>query len=153
MEERTKRRVELDIAGIAMTIVTDEPEQFVESVAEKLDGAMTELLSHTMKRSQLEAAMLCAIDFCADKLTAEKRVRNLEAQISLYDVNLKRLRDEISELKARLAQSGDADVVADNASDNGADSAQFKIDDEVDEAESARSEKLRLIEALLKKEK
>lgn len=154
MEEKNKRRVELTIAGITMSLVTDESETFVENVAKRLDESMTMLLSHSMKRSQLEAAMLCALDFCGDKLTAEKRVRNLEAQISLYDVNLKRMRDEITELKRRLSASGADNGTNDteSASDN-TEGEQIKIDGAGEDHEASRNEKLRLIESLLKKEK
>ena len=155
MEEKNKRRVELNIAGITMSLVTDEPDTFVENVAHRLDESMTELLSHSMKRSQLEAAMLCALDFCGDKLNSEKRVRNLEAQISLYDVNLKRLRDEIADLKRRLAETGVEDGASSGAGETEQHTTgeQIKIDGTAEDPEVARNEKLRLIESLLKKEK
>lgn len=102
MEQNNKRKIDVEIAGISMTLVTDEADAFVNSVVRRLDESMSALLSHNIKRSRLDAAMLCAIDFCSDKLVAEKRVRNLEAQISLYDVNLKRLREEVATLKKQL---------------------------------------------------
>ena len=104
MEENIKRKVEFTVAGITMSLITDEPDAFVNSVVKRMDDKMSALL-HDMKRSRLDAAMLCAIAFCGDKITAEKRVRNLEAQVSLYDVNMRRLKEEIAELKSRLGES------------------------------------------------
>lgn len=102
MEENTKRKIEVTIAGITISLVTDESESFVNTVISRMDSTMSALLSKNVKRSRLDAAMLCAIDFCGDKILAEKRVRNLEAQISLYDVNLRRLKDENAALRKKL---------------------------------------------------
>ena len=97
-----KRRIDVEIAGLKMSLVTDETESFVESVVRRVNDTMNSLLQSSKNRTRLDAALLCALDFCSDKLTAEKRVRNLEAQISLYDVNLRKARAENAELKAAL---------------------------------------------------
>lgn len=153
MEENIKRKVEFTIAGITMSLVTDEPDAFVNAVVKRMDDKMSALL-HDMKRSRLDAAMLCAIAFCGDKITAEKRVRNLEAQVSLYDVNMRRLKEEIADLKSRLGESDTPKKAATKSV-----SEQITMDDEptpVEEAapaETAREDKLKMIESLLKREK
>ena len=114
MEEKIKRKIEVTIAGITMSLVTDESESFVSSIVKRMDETMTALMGRNMKRSQLDAAMLCAIEFCGDKILAEKRVRNLEAQISLYDVNLRRLREENLALRKKL-EGDSAESAPDNA--------------------------------------
>lgn len=157
MEENIKRKVEFTVAGITMSLVTDEPDAFVNAVVKRMDDKMSSLL-HDMKRSRLDAAMLCAIAFCGDKITAEKRVRNLEAQVSLYDVNMRRLKEEIAELRSRL---GEDDTPVKKASKPV--SAQITMDEEPSEAaekaaepapaEDGRADKLKMIESLLKREK
>ncbi len=149
MEEKTKRKVTVNVAGIEMSFVTDEADSFVNTVVSSVDESMTGLLTHNMKCSQLDAAMLTAIAFCGDKITAEKRVRNLEAQISLYDVNMRRMRDEIAFLKKQLGGK-DAD-------------SQLAIDDEPapeaaeepakEEAPATMADKLSQIESLLRRDK
>lgn len=159
MEDKIKRRVELNVAGITMSLVTDESDEFVATIARHMDESMTQLL-HDIKRSQLDAAMLCAIDFCADKLTAEKRVRNLEAQVSLYDVNTRRLKEEIARLRARLGElEGDTSIKSEPSAapaERPLD-AQMTIEESSPELraesdEESRDSKLRLIEALLRRE-
>ncbi len=153
MEENIKRKVEFTVAGITMSLITDENDAFVNSVVKRMDDKMSALL-HDMKRSRLDAAMLCAIAFCGDKITAEKRVRNLEAQVSLYDVNMRRLKEEIAELKARLGDTEPAKKVTVKPV-----SEQITMDEEpAAEAEAApaetdREDKLKMIESLLKREK
>ena len=102
-----KRRIDVEIAGLKMSLVTDETESFVESVVRRVNDTMNSLLQSSKNRTRLDAALLCALDFCSDKLTAEKRVRNLEAQISLYDANLRRFREENIALREKLEALGE----------------------------------------------
>lgn len=171
-----KRKVDVDIAGISMTLVTDESDSFVESVVRRMNESMNDLLKHNMKRSRLDAAMLCAIGFCSDKMTAEKRVRNLEAQISLYDVNLRKLRDEVAALKSELAEAkgglndGGMEQIslekvlegADISAESSAANASSDVSADAPEASSdsldsqsadseEKSDKIRMIESLLRR--
>ena len=153
MEE--KRKIEVDIAGLQMTLVTDEPEAFVDSVVRHMNESMNAILSSGKNRSRLDAAILCAMDFCSDKLTAEKRVRNLEAQISLYDVNLRKARSENAELREA---AGSAKEKA--TKQKAAASEQIKITEEIPAEEKeekqetpasgSREDKFRMIESLLR---
>ena len=101
--ENNKKKYTLEIAGMPMTIVTDEPASFVESIITRLNERIAEMTAGSYRISTLDAALLCSIDYLGDKLKAEKRIRNLEAQVSLYEDNIKRLREELDETKAQLA--------------------------------------------------
>ena len=156
MDEKIKRKVDVNIAGITMSLITDESDEFVNTVVSRMDDRMKALLQN-VKRSQLDAAMLCAIAFCGDKITAEKRVRNLETQVSLYDVNMRRLKEEVAELKARLGESDPAPAKKVNVP---LPDEQITIDTTAEAAEPAptpaeggKADKLKMIEALLKKDK
>lgn len=94
-----KKRYELEIADVEMAIISDEREDFVNRLANELDSGIRYLLRHNKRCSKLDAAILCALDYASDKLKAEKRVRNLEAQVALYDANIRRLREEVARLK------------------------------------------------------
>ena len=154
MEENTKRKIEFTVSGITMSLVTDESDAFVGAVVKSLDEKMSALLRN-MKRPQLDAAMLCAMDFCADKIKAENHVRNLEAQVSLYEVNMRRLKEDVASLKARLGESDENKVPASRPlseqitmdEDSSADGAEGTP------AEEGRENKLKMIESLLRREK
>ena len=156
MEENIKRKVDLNIAGITISVITDEADIFVKAIEKKMDEEMKALLRN-VRLSQFDAAMLCAIDFCADKLSAEKKLRNLEAQVSLYEVNLRRLKNEVSSLKKKLAESGEtlpaAQLPDEDPNVPTIPDEQITIDEVLDEpkAGDTRSDKLRMIESLLKK--
>ena len=96
-----KERYNVEISDIRLTIVSDEPEDFVNATVEKIGERIDGMLAANKRCSKLDAALLCALDYCGEYQKAERRIRNLEAQISLYDANLKRLREE-------LASRGDA---------------------------------------------
>ena len=94
-----KKRYELEIADVEMAIISDEREEFVLRLANELDSNIKYLLKNNKRCSKLDAAILCALDYSSDKVKAEKRVRNLEAQVALYDANIRRLREEVARLR------------------------------------------------------
>lgn len=97
-----KRRYELEIADVEMAIISDEREDFVNRLATELDSGIRGLMKANKRCSKLDAAILCALDYACDKNKAEKRVRNLEAQVALYDANIRRLREELARLKGEV---------------------------------------------------
>jgi len=101
MENNAKKKVMIKIAGAPFTLVTDETDTFVSAVEKNVNEKIWELTKNTYRVSRTDAAFLCAVDFCSDKLKAEKKVMNLEAQVSLYNVNIRRLREENIALKQK----------------------------------------------------
>ncbi len=84
-----KERYNIQIADIQLTILSDEPKDFVLSTVAMLDERVSNLIVQNKRCSKLDAAMLCALDFLGEKRKAEKKIRNLEAQVSLYEARLK----------------------------------------------------------------
>ncbi len=110
MENNTKKRISLDIAGISLNIVTDESEEFVKKIADTLNDRINRMRKSSFQISVLDAALLCAIENVSDRLTAEKHIRSLEAQLSLCEMNIRNLRDENNALREEAKK-----VAADNA--------------------------------------
>ena len=105
-ENHGKEKVRDHCAGCQLAIITDEREEFVNSVVENLDREIREITAATKRSSNLDAAILCAIQYYSDKVKSEKRARNLEAQISLYDTNMRRFRKENLALRKKLEENG-----------------------------------------------
>lgn len=101
MENSSKKKVMIKIAGAQLTLITDEEDAFVDTVVERVNERMAELTRNSYRANRTDAALLCAVDFCGDKLKAERKIRNLEVQLSLYDVNVRRLREETIALKQK----------------------------------------------------
>ena len=105
MEKTQKRKITVDIAGLTLTLITDECDSFVDAVVAMVNERMASA-SHTIRSSsRMDAALLCAIDACGEKLRAEKRIRNLEAQISLYEVDLRTVREQLAAVQKKLDEA------------------------------------------------
>lgn len=94
-----KKKYDVVIADVEMAIISDEREDFVMRLVNDLDQKVREIALASKRCSKLDAALLVALDTNSERIKAEKRIRNLEAQIGLYDANLRRLREENAKLK------------------------------------------------------
>lgn len=168
MENGTKKKYTVDIAGNPLTIVSDEPETFVKTVSTKLSDKMKGLVKSSFRITQLDAALLCALDFLGEKLKADKKIRTLEAQMELYEANIKNLREELEKYRnaeAEKTESTDRVKTVSDAlrSDEGNAGSEDKIkmlEKYLESKKSAgregnsdnktREEKIRYIESLLR---
>lgn len=166
MPNDTKKRVSVEIAGNSLSLVTDEPEEFVRMIANMLDSRMSSLTKNSFRISTTDAALLCAIEALGDKLKAERKVRSLEAQNELYNVNMQNLEAELEALRA--SQTTDDTSSVSSAETIGAvlrNSEESSSEDKIralekylenkkssDRHDSAktREEKIRYIESLLR---
>ena len=103
-----KERYNIEIADIQLTILSDEPEDYVASTVAQLDALIRDMTVKNKRCSKLDAAILCALDFYSEKTKAEKKIKNLEAQISLYEANIRRLKEEAEQLRAAAASTEEA---------------------------------------------
>lgn len=94
-----KKKFEVKIADIDMKIISDEREDIVMRLVSQLDNEITTITKQSRNYSKIDAAILVALEHSSARAKAEKRVRNLEAQIALYDANLRRMREENIKLK------------------------------------------------------
>ncbi len=97
-----KKKYSVTIAGVDMNIISDEREDIVMRLISQLDSEISAITGQSRNYSKIDAAILVALDHASNRLKAEKRVRNLEAQIALYDANLRRMREENIRLKTSM---------------------------------------------------
>lgn len=144
--ENNKKKVSVEIAGNTLTLVTDEPEEFVDLLADQLNKRMGALTKNNFRISTLDAALLCAIESLGDKLKAEKRIRTLEAQAELYEVNLRNLREELAALKEGSEDNTNPTAEAETIC------AQLRASSDAGE-ESTPEDKIRALEKYLENKK
>lgn len=94
-----KERYNIKITDIQLSILSDEPSDFVLSTVAQLDHMISDLTVKNKRCSKLDAALLCALDSLSEKSKNETKIRNLEAQISLYEETIKRLREEVVSIR------------------------------------------------------
>lgn len=112
--KNAKKKYTLEIAGIPLSIVTDEPASFVESIVTRLNERVSEMIQSSYRISTIDACLLCSIDYLGDKMKAEKRIRELESQLSIYEENNKRLHAENEGLKHQLEKKKTPDEQPEN---------------------------------------
>ena len=106
-----KQKYTITIADVQMNIVTDEDSEAVASIAGVIDRRMREIYLQSGNRCpKTEAALLCALDYCAEKNKLQTLVTQYEAQIAENDVEglkaeLAALKSENETLKTSLADA------------------------------------------------
>ncbi len=118
-----KKKITVDIAGSRITLVTDEPEDFVLAVTKAIDSRIRELSQSSFRVTPLDAALLLSVDYLSDKLKAEQKIRSLETQLSLYEVSLRSANAQIEELKSAQTSGSSGSSGESAASGNDGDSA------------------------------
>ena len=165
-QQNAKRKIAVEIAGVSLTLVTDENGAFVDNVVSQVSEKMEAILAGGIRTgtSALDAALLCAIDSVGERLKAEKRMRNLEAQLSLYEVNVRNLKEELEQYRNAPAEEEKPEAdgferLSQTLRAGGGDSAEDKIktlERYLDSKKNGqdggmtREEKIRYIESLLR---
>ena len=112
-----KRKISVQIAGNPITIVTDEPDEFVKLLTDTVTSRIEETTKNSFRISTLDAALLLTLDYLGDKLKAESKIRTLESQISLYELNLKNAREELEKAKNTASSTSETTENSENVSE------------------------------------
>ena len=106
-----KQKYTITIADIQMNIITDEAPEAVEAVVGILDRKMREIYLKSGNRCpKNEAALLCALDYCAERTKLQEMVNKLEAEMAGTDAEglnaeIARRGEQIEDITARLTYS------------------------------------------------
>ncbi len=153
-----KRKITVDIAGNPLTIVTDEPDEFVKLLTDTIGTRISEMTKSSFRASSLDAALLLALDYLGDKLKAESKVRSLESRLSLCEMNLdKATKKDDGDTVGTLGE-GESDTeetvkeVMSNEHETRVQALEKYLDskDKKTNGGKTREEKIRYIESLLK---
>ena len=72
-----KQKYTLSIADMEINVITDEPQESVEYIVGILDRKMREIALKSKKCTKNAAAVLCALDLCADKIRLKKELEEI----------------------------------------------------------------------------
>ena len=73
-----KQKYTITIADIEMNIITEATEEDVERIVGIIDRRMREISMKSKKCTKTEAALICALDLCAEKTELKAQVEELE---------------------------------------------------------------------------
>ena len=98
-----KQRYTITIADIEMNVVSDESPEAVEALVGIVDRKMREIALMSKRCSKSEAALLCALDYCSDKIKAQRKIKALETKLAFTETALEELQAENEELRNSIA--------------------------------------------------
>ena len=97
-----KQKYTITVADIEMNVISDESAEAVEALVGIVDRKMREIGMMSKRVSKSEAALLCALDFCAEKIQAKERIDILESQLDDALTDVENLKENIEILKRNL---------------------------------------------------
>ena len=84
----------ITIADIDLNIITEESPEMVEHLVTVLDRRIRDLLIRMPRLSKSEAAILCAVDYCAQSIKSEEKTREMEHDFIKISKELETIREE-----------------------------------------------------------
>lgn len=90
-----KKKYTLSIADMEINVITEAPQESVEYIVGVLDRKIREISLKSKKCTKSEAAILCALDFCADKIELKDRVEALEDELGESNEALEHLNEKL----------------------------------------------------------
>ena len=97
-----KQKYTLLIADMEINVVTDQPQESVEYIVGILDRKIREIILKSKRCSKNEAALLCALDFCAEKLQIKEKTEELENLLEDTRDDMASMEEKIEMLKKNL---------------------------------------------------
>lgn len=101
-----KQKFTITIADTEMNVITEESPEFVDEIVGILDRKIREINTASRRCSKNEAALLCALDYCSDKMKMQKKVRMFDAEMALKNAQINHLTEENEKLRSLLRKNG-----------------------------------------------
>jgi cell division protein ZapA (FtsZ GTPase activity inhibitor) len=101
-----KQKYTIRIADVEMNVIAEESPETVEGLVNIVDRKMRAIEGVSKRCSKTEAALLCALDYCSDKIKAQRRIKALEAKLQVAEATVEELEMENEELRRQIPTSG-----------------------------------------------
>ena len=89
-----KQKYSLSIADVELNVTVDEAPEKVEYIVGVIDRKMRDILLKSKYCPKTQAALLCALDLCADKVKAKEEIDALNDEIASLNEKLKESDDK-----------------------------------------------------------
>ena len=96
-----KKKYTITIAGVQMNVVAEESPETVEALVGMVDRKMREIGTACPKS---EAALLCALDYCSERIKAQRKIKSLESRLSTAELTVEELEAENEQLRRELRE-------------------------------------------------
>ena len=99
-----KKKYTLVISDVEMNVVTDAPWESVEKIVGILDRKMRDIHLKSYRCTKNQAALLCALEYCSEKLELQARNDELEEIAEQDAATIAEKEQRIAELEEELAK-------------------------------------------------
>ncbi len=90
----------INIADIDINVLTDESPEMVDTLVGIIDRRIREIIQKSPRCSKSEAAILCALDYCAERIKSDNKTREMERDFVKISKELESLKAECNALQA-----------------------------------------------------
>ncbi len=97
-----KQKYTITISDVEMNVVTDESPEAVEALVGLVDRKMREITQNSRSCPKSEAALLCALDYCSERIKSQRKVKALETKLAFTETAMEELEAENEELRKEL---------------------------------------------------
>ena len=99
-----KKKYTLVISDVEMNVITDAPWESVEKIVGILDRKMRDINLKSYRCTKNQAALLCALEYCSEKLELQARNEELEEIAEQDAATIAEKEQRIAELEAEIAK-------------------------------------------------
>lgn len=99
-----KKKYTLVISDVELNVVTEAPWELVEKIVGILDRKMRDINLKSYRCTKNQAALLCALEYCSEKLELQERNAELEELADQDAATIEQKDQRIAELEAELAR-------------------------------------------------
>lgn len=96
-----KQKYTLTIADMDVNVITEAEQESVERIVGILDRKIREIILKSKRCSKNEAALLCALDLCADKIQLKDQLEELNTALDEATAEIKRLNAKLEKLETK----------------------------------------------------
>jgi cell division protein ZapA (FtsZ GTPase activity inhibitor) len=100
-----KQKYTIRVSDIEINVISEESPEAVEALVSLVDRKMREIQNGT-RCSKTDAAILCALDYCSERIRAQRKIKTLESQLLMAESTVEELEIENEKLRAQLPGEG-----------------------------------------------
>lgn len=101
-----RQKYTIRVADIEMNVISEESPEAVEALVGLVDRKMREIVGASKNCSKTEAALLCALDYCSEKIKTQRRIKSIESNLALAEAQIEELEMENEELRKQIPGLG-----------------------------------------------
>lgn len=94
-----RQKYTITVADIQMNVISEESPEAVEALVGLVDRKVREICAASRSCSKSEAALLCALDYCSERIKIQRKLKALEAKLAMTVATLEEVLMENEELK------------------------------------------------------